>query len=413
MLTNEDLYRTDLPQTVHKVLCLISGGISTTIAASPTLEAIHQIYPSALITVVMPASCAPLLKGMPFVHKILPYHQLNTAQALGLSGQLFSEKYDLLFDFYTPQPQFVKHSYERGKLLPPEQAFDNQFVQDQQILKFHLLIRGLAWPKISVGFTVDPLDYKNPLLRWVGRFLRFSINIPVPKKHIAKNENLADTSLRLLIDPKKIDIAAPLFPKHISQQHDFKDNLLSKKLKNPKTSVAGIHVCLFFGGRRKSTHWPIDNVIEFVQKCTASFDAQVHIIGGIHEREYNAQIKKELRSELQSGVVTNHIDKLSLAMTSALVAQSSIMVSTLGGPLHLADAHNVPLITLASSNVNIRNYSAREARQILLHTPVDCSPCFHETCFKSVSCMERITASQVVAAVNAMIADRFSRVELR
>ena len=143
---------------------------------------------------------------------------------------------------------------------------------------------------------------------------------------------------------------------------------------------------------------------------TSNLQVKLHIFGDKIESDYTQSINEQLSIEIQEGSVINHIQELTLPESMALISQCSMMVSTLGGLLAIADTLNIPLITLATSSVYYKNKSARQARQILLNIPVTCSPCFLENCNQSVSCQEQMSASQVLEAVYAMMSDRLSQV---
>lgn len=392
---NQDLYRTDLPLAADKILCVIPCGMSITISTTPTLEALRQTFPSAQITCIVESTLIPLL-DIDIIDRFWPHIQGTTTgipwQQTSTFIKLQIENFDLFIDFFTPHPSI------EGDLSHP--------LFTTSLIRTHLLYRACAHATTSIGFTVDSSHYEHLFFAWLNQKRRLSINIPTPKPNQLNQQCLADLMLKLIIDEKKVVIAAPLFPKKIKEINVSQLNQAWQKLNENALSF-----CLHIGGSHQSLRWPIENSIEFIKKACLHFNARIHLVGIIENNDDLEELTEALYEELSTGRVMNHIGFTDISTLAFIIKKSNLMITTFGGPLHIADAYNIPLITLGSASVNTAHYSARESRQILLQTLTLCSPCLKPKCDQTVSCMKQITANKVLEAVNAMISDRFSRVQ--
>lgn len=390
MLINKDLFRTDLPEIANKIICIVPNRLSAAIQASPTLTALRQYYPNAHITLIGPIDCPTLFQETGLIDRYWHLTAQISAHNLRVYTSLITEHFDFLVDLYTPTLEIEKDQ-------PPV-----LFIKST--LKQHLNVRFFSNPKNSIGFTVDHNHYTSPLRKALKKNFRLSVNIPVPHNHESEHFNLADINLQILIDRKKIEIAKPLFPKKIYDSQK-QDQSLRERMPPPIQNI----ICIYFGGRYKSLHWPIKEAIDCCKKIVASLDASVHIIGGHYEEEYSNIIEASLKEEIKNGTVFNHINQLSLQQTMDVISQSSMIITTLGSPFHIADSYDIPMITIASGTFPIHFYQSRESRQILLKVPVECEGCYLDTCNKTVSCVQHITSRQVIEAINSMISDRFAK----
>ena len=398
---NEDLYRTDLPRDVQNILCIIPQGISNAITSTPALEATRQAYPEAAITLITDQHTAPLFTHWPYIKKVIVLEKTSAWASIQTLIRLYMEQFDLLIDFYTP------HLHIQPNSLPESQEHNGHSTEDPHDLRRHLLFRTLTRSKTSIGFTVDPASYHHALLGWLGQKYRFSINTPTPKVESLEQDNLADLTLGLVIDQKKIGIAAPLYAQQLYLHYSKEACTLIDKISYTESKVT--KVGLYFGGTHQTQQWPIQNTVEFIQLILKKLKVQLHIFGGKSELQYSKTLVERFAPEISDTLVVNHIDQLNVIETTAFISRCSIMVSTIGGPLTIADALNIPLITLATSSIHFHNRSARQAKQIVLNTPVSCNACYKNTCDQAVSCQAKITAQQALEAVHNMISDTFSQ----
>ncbi len=384
MLINEDLYRTDIPHQAHHILCVIPDSISRAIQVSPTLTALRQFYPDAQISLIGPQECEILYRDTHLIDKYWSLESNDLIHNLKVMSTLLFETFDFFVDLYTP-------TLEANLNLKPI-LFINE------TLKKNLLLKILAKPEYSIGFSIDYEQYPGFIYQKLKQKFRHSVNVPIPKQTDSNPIVFADLTLQLLIDRKKIAIAAPLFPKKIYNPQKF-----NQKLQTRKNELAKNNVVLFFGGRLESLHWPIHHVIEFCKRLNSTLDVCIHIVGGASEHQYKDALKSELTDELMSGSVVDHIDECTLLETMDIISQSSLLISTLGAPFHIADAYDIPIITIASGSHPQYIYTSRDSKQILLQTPV-------ETEFKP-RYLDQILPEQVMEAVHSMIADRYSKVD--
>ena len=123
------------------------------------------------------------------------------------------------------------------------------------------------------------------------------------------------------------------------------------------------------------------------------------LLGGAHEQQLTDRIINSLDSNSRKRVI-NMVCKADLNQTAALLQECHAVITTDSGPMHIADAVNIPIIALFTSKNYLPIWKPTGDRVIVLNHPVDCGLCFLATCNNSNKCMELITAEEVINALS-------------
>lgn len=103
----------------------------------------------------------------------------------------------------------------------------------------------------------------------------------------------------------------------------------------------------------------------------------------------------------------NEIPRFSLSLRGmmAMIAESSVLLCTDSGPMHIAGALGTPVTALFGPQVGAW-YGPRNAKdRVVSVAEMPCRPCFDACIHSSVICMEGITVAAVVDSVLSQLAD--------
>ena len=89
--------------------------------------------------------------------------------------------------------------------------------------------------------------------------------------------------------------------------------------------------------------------------------------------------------------------KVSLMELAALLKKCAVFVTNDSGPMHIATAMNVPLVSMFGASP-VEGFWPYNDISIVMKTPLSCHPCYKHTCkLGGLECMNAITVDQVFA----------------
>lgn len=101
--------------------------------------------------------------------------------------------------------------------------------------------------------------------------------------------------------------------------------------------------------------------------------------------------------EIDSPHVINAAAKTSLRELLGLISRCRLLLTNDSGPMHIADALDVPLIALFGSTSDVKTGPYRGG--LVIHKRVECSPCYKKVCPIDFRCMKRIESDEVYQAI--------------
>ncbi len=103
----------------------------------------------------------------------------------------------------------------------------------------------------------------------------------------------------------------------------------------------------------------------------------------------------------------NNIPRLQLSLREmmAVIAESSALLCSDSGPMHIAGALGTRVTALFGPQVRAWYGPRGESDRVVSVTEMPCRPCFDACIYASAICMEGITAAAVVEAVSGQIAE--------
>jgi lipopolysaccharide heptosyltransferase I len=125
---------------------------------------------------------------------------------------------------------------------------------------------------------------------------------------------------------------------------------------------------------------------------------------GIKSIIIGSDADKHHASEIISQSGTNPIDftgKTSLKVLALLYKKMKMVISTDTGPMHLADASGIPVISLFGTTAPWRTGPYHNINNVI-RTGIKCSPCFRKNCTNPV-CMTEISPESVIEKINKIL----------
>lgn len=158
--------------------------------------------------------------------------------------------------------------------------------------------------------------------------------------------------------------------------------------------------------RRANKNWPIAKFIETAAALRAEYNATIFLFGSLDDYDACSQIQSALLAGKGGARVVNLAGKTSLVEMGGWFQQMDLIVVNDSGPLHMAAALHVPLITLFGPTNPGRTGPYGEGHQVIT-TAVACRPCYDRVCtLKSVECMDGIPAGKVIEAARQILEAR-------
>ncbi len=154
------------------------------------------------------------------------------------------------------------------------------------------------------------------------------------------------------------------------------------------------------GASHPVNRWSTDRFAELIDRLTAHLKATVLIVGGPDDRGLAAEIAARTASS-----PLDMTGRTTLLQLASLLERCSLLVSGDTGPMHIATAVGTKVVSLFGAADPGRTGPIGSRHRVIQAESVPCVPCRSRQCVNKayLECMERITVSQVFAAISDMI----------
>ncbi len=201
----------------------------------------------------------------------------------------------------------------------------------------------------------------------------------------------------LLLDLLGVD-SRGLLPKIYQDDTEAKQ---AKELLNKHGLEAQDYVALIVGSIAQTRRWFPENFTEVARRIISEFGLGIVILGGPDDKEIAGQVvslcdDKKIRTRNLAGQTT-------LRETIALFSQSKAVVSNDTGPMHVASAIGVPVVTWFGA-ANEDEIKPPSKSTVVLNAHVSCGPCVKEFCPQNtLECLHKITPDWVMGALKQVM----------
>lgn len=335
---------------IERILVINLAFIGDMLLSSPTIAALKAAIPHAKIDVLATPVTAPIAVHHPDVQQVHIYDKRNEHKGLWaglkLANQIRQEKYELAI---------CLNFASRGAIL--------------------------AW---AAGIPLR-IGYKAQQAQW---FLTHDLPaVRKPDRHEAENHlavleplgiKAQDTKLRYQVKPED---EASLWTK-------------LPELKK-KSSQRRLAFCPIGSYARKS--WPLDRMAQVILK--ASTEATCYLIGGTKEAIALEKVSHQAEGKAQVLAGT-----LTLAELGAFLKQMDGLITVDTGPLHMAQALQIPTIALYGPT-DPKIWGPRNHKDKIFYHQSHCSPCWGKGECEENQCLKTVSAQSVLEVIQKLNRD--------
>lgn len=371
MLSNSSTYK--------RILVYQLGSIGDTILSIPALNAIRRNNgPLAKISILhenRPENrIAPsnVLAGLGLVDEYISYPYKNHRVGQALAAITLWHK--------------LKHlRYDAVIYLAPSERTTAQVMRDKWFFKLCGITTHIGFLAFSKE-SLCPVDEHGELL-------------PVRNEALWRLDRLRISGLDV---EAEYDFSKPFLKLPISAIEESRNWMALNRL---VPSLPLVAICP--GGKKQSTHWPIDRFIEIGHRLHALQTFELVVVGGINEKRVGDDMIKAWGKGL------NAAGSLSVLGSAALLGQNAFIVGLDTGTTHLAAALGIRCVVLFGGQGYPGRWEPLGIGHYIKRNDVSCSGCGLEKCPKEDHpCMNGIIVEDVWESIIKLI-DSINFIERR
>lgn len=420
----------EVPSTDAKnVLVIMPNWLGDGVMATPLLKSLATLPTKPKITALARSLVAPVLTGMPYVHRTIPYQYRDQKIHIGATARMLANEH---FDVAIILPNSwrsaliawragipVRIGYERdgrrvlltAHLQAPVRT-DAEIARQLERARFrqHMASGSADGPPVEVGSRrIAPLSViHRRVCRWrnyqpistVEYYLKL---IELWQGAFGPAVRPGPAASEAIIQPSSARLHMEVFCS-CQETTEAAQFLADNHIPTP---YAVVFPGANFGA---SKCWPPERFADLIRWLAgggAGRKWHVLLAGAPAEKPMLAEVINHL-SAVEQLRVTNlaaQENPVALGTVKALVARSGLVVCNDTGPRHFAAAFARPLVTLFGPT-DPRWAQTYDVCEQIVSVPVDCGPCQLKVCPIDHRCMRGITVEMVKAAVEQAIEAR-------
>lgn len=339
-----------------KILIIGPSWVGDMVMSQCLYTEIKKLHPEAIIDVMAPGWCKPVLERMPEVNQALEmplgHGDLNLLARYQLGKILRDDQYD---------HAYVLPNSAKSALVP----------------FFAKIPVRTGWKgEMRYGLLNDLRNNKKAFNLMIERYIALA--------HPAKNMTGSGCLTKMPYPKLTIDTVAQ------------KEALNKFGLSSDRVAI-GLCPGAEFGPAKR---WP-EQHFAVTAKTLIEQGHQVWLFGSAKDREVTDKIKNSLPAELQV-FCHNLAGNTSLIEAIDLLAACKIVVSNDSGLMHVSAAVGCHIVALYGSTTP--SYTPPLAEHVeVLHTDISCRPCFKRECpLGHLKCLTELTPDLVINAIDKL-----------
>lgn len=342
----------------QRILIIKLAAIGDVLRTTPLLSGLKRAYPQSHITWIVDKEAYPLLKDIPLIDRLLTF-DYNSLFPLEM------EKFDLVIGL---------EKEPRGAALASK-------VRAQEKKGFGLGEKG----------NIYPLNK--------GSEYAFSLGLDDDLKFFQNRKTYPELIFEMADLPYQKDeyiLAISAEDQNFAEEFARQNGIQKGEI------IVGLNTGA--GDVFANKAWTIEGYIELIKKLRPEPQVRLLLLGGPKERERNAIILKKFKR----GVIDTGCDN-TLGQFAGLINLCHIIVTGDTTALHIAIALKKKVVAMFGPTCaqEIELYGRGE----MIKTPLPCAPCYRRKCAVSPSCMEAISAEEVLQKVQKFISSQLGRGE--
>jgi heptosyltransferase-2 len=337
-----------LPRQLKKILIIKLGAMGDVLRTTFLLEGLKELYPSSAISWIVNKSNAAVLENNPLIDSIIVKD--------GKTNEFLTQNF---FDF---------------------------------VINLDLSAESLAFAKLScagkiAGYTLSDnreiVSSNDYALQW----LQMSAYDELKKSNKFTYQNMMAKIVGLSCD--KYAIAVALAKNSVAKAEEFIKKFAIKQDKE----IIGINPGA--GGRWPLKKWRADGFVKTAQHFAAKGHAVLLLGGRQDEEEINNIMRHNIENVFSAGTDNSIPDFFALINLCDLILCADTMA------MHAAAGLRKKVVALfgPTSLEEIELYG----RGIKIQPDMDCICCYKQNCDKKETCMDNISAGEVISAIENLL----------
>ncbi len=343
-------------EQVRRILIIRLSSMGDVILTTPLIELAVKTFPLARIDFCTKEKFTSLLRPNPNIHKVIKAkNNLNYSALKDLRQLIKMSNYNMIIDLQNN----LKTIYLRS-------------IQDAKV---HVFNKRSIKKFIFVKFGQNLLKNEKPIIERYKETIR---------KYALREDLNSITRPELFTDP--------------SSDRSIENMLQSLGL-NAKSKLISIPSV---SGHFTKTY-PAEYYAEIINNFPDGNAA--FFLTGNGRDSVNIQLIKSLT---KNKIVYDLCDRLEIEDLNSLIKRCSLVICGDTGPMHIAEAFDIPIVMMAGSSVKeFGFYPQNEKAVVLENNSLKCRPCSHygkSKCPKGhFKCMKELTPELVLAKINSIL----------
>jgi lipopolysaccharide heptosyltransferase II len=350
-----------------KILMVRLRQIGDVVFTTPTFAALKDHFPTAQLTYLVEPAAAPVVSGNPLLAEVVVAPRVSGVRGfiadLKLGRGLARAGFDIAIDF---------HGGPRASLLT-----------------------WLSRARQRVGYEV------------AGRSWMYTLRVGRPRELRARHSVVNQWDLLTALgvpppSPARNPVAMPV--------DDSTSERVRIRLEQSRVGASARVVVMHVSAGNPFRRWPVASFAE-VAAALATHDADIRVVvtSGPSETDAAARVIDTARASL-SGPLRERVlacGEFSLTELRALVDRAALYIGGDSGPMHVAAASRVPIVSLYGPTLPARSGPWRDGAipSVSVEVPgLSCRPCDQRVCEPGdYRCLSRITPQQVIEAATRLL----------
>lgn len=344
----------DIDKQYQRILISRTDRIGDVLLSTPVIKALREKFPQAYIAMLVAPYARDIVEGNPYLDEVIIYDKdgkhKSWRRTIKFAGRLKKKKFDF------------------AVILHPSN-------------RLHL-ITFLAGIPLRLGYN---------------RKLGFLVNLRKVHTKQEGRKHEAEYNLDLLSELGISGNPRDLFMPIRQESENYVEELFRKEGISQADKILAINP----GASCPSKIWPLENFARVAEKLASFHNFKILILGGPKEIHLADKVTREIK-----GKAINLAGKTSVSQLASIFKRCSLFISNDSGPVHIASAIGVPVVSIFGRNqpgLNPRRWGPLGKRDKYLHKDVGCIQCLAHNCQKEFACLKAITVEDVLKAAEDIL----------
>lgn len=338
----------------RRILIVRTDRIGDVLLSTPVIKALRETYPQAYIAMMVSPYAKEIVEGNPYLDEVIIYDKdgkhKSWQRSMKFALRLKKKKFDLAI---------VLHPTNRVHLLTFFAGIPHRVGYDKKLGS--LLTERLMHQK-HLGQKHE-LEYNLDLLRHLG----IEIN---------------DKNLFMPVNSEVQRWARDIFSREGVKEGD---------------KILAVHPA----ASCPSKVWPVERLAAVSDELAGKYGLKIVVVSGPKDIAKAEALIKNMKSQ-----AIDLSGRTSLSQLAAVLERCALFISNDSGPVHLAVAVGIPVISIFGRNqrgLSPVRWGPLGKKDKVLHQNVGCIECLAHNCKRQFACLKAISVADVVSAADSIL----------